>query len=201
MPAAPVSAGQAGARSGIMTVVFAPLAAAMHTRNTGLAFAAIATVLASPAPAAEAVLRPWPAGQATPPLKLAGLDGEAWDLASLRGKVVVVNFWASWCGPCVQELPVLGALAQDPALAGKVAVVGVNYKESLDAIRDFTGSHPIPYPVLRDRSGEMFKLWTRGVMPTTILVDRQGRARWRSVGEIGPGDTRLKRSIEALLAE
>jgi thiol-disulfide isomerase/thioredoxin len=185
-----------------MTVVFASPTAGMHTRNTGLVSAAIAIVLASPpAPAAEAVLRPWPAKQATPALKLVGLDGQAWDVASLRGKVVVVNFWASWCGPCVQELPVLGALAQDPGLAGKVAVVGVNYKESLDAIRDFTAGHPVPYPVLRDRSGEMFKLWTQGVMPTTILVDRQGRARWRSVGEIGAGDTRLKRSIEALLAE
>jgi hypothetical protein len=54
---------------------------------------------------------------------------------------------------------------------------------------------------LRDRSGDMFKAWTAGVMPTTILVDRQGRARWRSAGEIGAGDTRLKGAIDALLAE
>jgi thiol-disulfide isomerase/thioredoxin len=151
--------------------------------------------------ASDALLRPWPAKQATPPLKLAGLDGQAWDLSSLRGKVVVVNFWASWCGPCVAELPVLGALAQDPALRDKVVVVGVNYKEPLDAIHAFTAARPIPYPVVRDRSGEMFKAWTQGVMPTTILVDRQGRARWRSVGEIGAGDQRLRRSIEAMLAE
>jgi thiol-disulfide isomerase/thioredoxin len=150
--------------------------------------------------ASDAVLRPWPARQATPPLKLAGLDGQAWDLSSLRGKVVVVNFWASWCGPCVAELPVLGALAQDPALRDKVVVVGVNYKESLDAIRAFTAGRPVPFPVLRDRSGDMFKAWTQGVMPTTILVDRQGRARWRSVGEIGAGDERLRRSIEGMLA-
>ena len=54
---------------------------------------------------------------------------------------------------------------------------------------------------LRDRSGDMFKRWTAGVMPTTILVDRQGRARWRSAGEIGAADTALQRGIDALVAE
>jgi cytochrome c biogenesis protein CcmG/thiol:disulfide interchange protein DsbE len=149
--------------------------------------------------APDAVLKPWPAKQATPALRLESQDGKDWNLAQLRGKVVVVNFWASWCGPCVEELPVLNALArQDPA---KVAVVGVNYKEPLDSIARFSAEHPFAYPVLRDRSGEMFKLWTAGVMPTTILVDRQGRARWRSAGEIGAADTRLKAAIDALLAE
>ena len=165
--------------------------------------AACAAGLAGPAAAAAdlanaAVLKPWPARQKTPALRLSSLDGKDWDLAQLRGKVVVVNFWASWCGPCVDELPVLNQLAgRDPA---RVAVVGANYKEPLDTIERFAGAHPFAYPVLRDRSGEMFKAWTFGVMPTTILVDRQGRARWRSVGEIGAGDTRLKAAIDGLLA-
>lgn len=152
------------------------------------------------APAAgDAVLKPWPAKQATPPLRLTALDGKEWNLAQLRGKVVVVNFWASWCGPCVDELPVLNLLSQqDP---DKVAVVGVNYKEPLDTIERFSIAHPFAYPVLRDRTGDMFKQWTAGVMPTTILVDRQGRARWRSVGEIPAGDARLKAAIAALAAE
>jgi thiol-disulfide isomerase/thioredoxin len=155
--------------------------------------------LAGAASAAEAVLKPWPAKQATPPLRLSGLDGQTWDLVQLRGKVVVVNFWASWCGPCVDELPVLNALARQDT--GKVAVVGVNYKEPLDSIERFSKEHPFAYPVLRDRTGDMFKQWTAGVMPTTILVDRQGRARWRSVGEVKAGDTRLKAAIDALVAE
>ena len=177
----------------------------MQTRMSSQQAAALMAIALAAVPAAgraaDVVLRPWPATQPTPALKLAGLDGQPWDLAQLRGKVVVVNFWASWCGPCVAELPVLGALAGRPAWRGKVAVVGVNYKESLDTIKDFTGARSIPYPILRDRSGDMFKAWTAGVMPTTILVDRQGRARWRSVGEIGAADTGLQRSIEALLAE
>ncbi|WP_211172388.1 TlpA family protein disulfide reductase [Massilia forsythiae] len=166
-----------------------------------LAGATLPVLAPSAAAAPVASLQAWPAKQPTPPLKLAGLDGGDWDLARLRGKVVVVNFWASWCGPCVAELPLLGALAGREAWRDRVAVVGVNYKESLDAIQAFGAAHPIPYAQARDRSGEAFKVWTLGVMPTTILVDRQGRARWRSTGELTAGDERLQRAIEALLAE
>jgi len=172
-------------------------------RPSVLAAALLATALlaagAGPANAADAVLRPWPATRPTPALRLQDLDGKEWNLQQLRGQVVVVSFWASWCGPCVDELPVLNALARQQS--GRVAVVGVNYKEPLDSIERFAGAHPFAYPVLRDRSGEMFKQWTAGVMPTTILVDRQGRARWRSAGEIGAGDARLKTAIDTLLAE
>jgi thiol-disulfide isomerase/thioredoxin len=165
-----------------------PLAAALF--GAGLAYAGAAS-------ARDAQLRPWPAATPTPQLELEGLDGQAWQLAGLRGKVVVVNFWAGWCEPCVAELPVLAGVAQR---AG-VAVVGVNYKESRDAIDRFTAGHPIPYPILRDRTGAAFKAWSPGVMPATIVVDRQGRARWRTVGEIPPDDTRLRAAIDALLAE
>lgn len=191
-------------RSGIMQVfmVSTPTRSEMHLsspsqRLAALLAAGLCAAASVPAAASDAVLHPWPAGQATPALALADLDGGAWQLDSLRGKVVVVNFWAGWCAPCVAELPVLADLARRVG----VAVVGVNYKEGLPAIRTFTAGHPIPYPVVRDRDGAAFKLWSPGVMPTTILVDRQGRARWRTVGEIPPGDTRLAQAIETLLAE
>jgi cytochrome c biogenesis protein CcmG/thiol:disulfide interchange protein DsbE len=168
----------------------------MHTRkSTGLLFAALLS--AGAAGAKDATLRPWPAGQATPALRVTSQDGQPWDLAGLRGTVVVVNFWASWCGPCVDELPVLKGLASHQG----VAVVGVNYKEPLDTIERFTKDHPLGYPVLRDRTGDAFRRWTPGVMPTTILVDRSGRARWRTVGEIPPDDTKLRAAIDALLTE
>lgn len=168
------------------------------TMPTRLAATLLAGVLsAGGAAAKDATLRPWPASQPTPALRVTSLDGQAWDAASLRGKVVVVNFWASWCGPCVDELPVLGRLAGRDG----VAVVGVNYKEPLDTIERFTSAHPLPYPVLRDRTGDAFKAWTPGVMPTTVVLDRTGRARWRTVGEIPPDDTRLRAAIDALLAE
>jgi thiol-disulfide isomerase/thioredoxin len=151
--------------------------------------------------AANAVLHPWPARQPAPALRLADLSGKTWDLRQLRGKVVVVNFWASWCGPCVEELPVLAGLARGRGQRTGITVLGVNYMEPRTAIDAFTKDHPLPYPVLRDRDGAAFKQWTAGVMPTTIVVDRRGRARWRSVGAIDPDDTRLQRAIDALLAE
>jgi thiol-disulfide isomerase/thioredoxin len=166
-----------------------------------IAASLLAAGMAAPAAGApvDAILKPWPAATPTPALRLNDLQGKEWQLDQLRGKVVVVNFWATWCGPCVDELPVLNALArQDPA---RVAVVGVNYKEALASIEQFSAAHPFAYPLLRDRSGDMFRQWTAGVMPTTIVVDRQGRARWRSAGEIRAGDTRLKAAIDALLAE
>ncbi len=168
----------------------------MHMRMSPRAAALLAGALLSAGAAAkDALLRPWPAGQPTPALRLTTLDGRPWDVAGLRGKVVVVNFWATWCGPCVEELPVLGALAGRDG----VAVVGVNYKEPLDSIERFTAAHPLAYPVLRDRTGDAFKRWSPGVMPATIVIDRTGRARWRTVGEIPPDDTRLRGAIDALL--
>lgn len=163
--------------------------------------AALSACLALGPAAAASTLQPWPAGQATPALAVVDLAGKDWNLASLRGKVVVLNFWASWCEPCVKELPALSALPQRPAWDGQVVVVGVNYKESLDAIRAFTADHPIPYTVLRDRSGDMFKRWGTRVFPLTVVLDREGRARWRLVGELGPYDMDMRRSIDALVAE
>jgi thiol-disulfide isomerase/thioredoxin len=150
--------------------------------------------------AKEQPLRPWP-GKTTPALRLAGTDGKQWDLASLRGKVVVLNFWASWCGPCVEELPVFNDLAAAETMQGKLVVVGVNYKESADAIARFTQEHAFGYPVLRDKTGEAFKQWTSGVMPTTILIGKDGRARWRLVGELDPASPALREAIGKMLQQ
>lgn len=93
----------------------------------------------------------------------------------------------------------LGALAQRGG--DKLVLLGVNYMEPRTSIDGFTQTHPLPYPVLRDRDGAAFKAWTAGVMPTTVVIDRQGRARWRSVGAIDAKHTGLQRAIDALLAE
>lgn len=130
-----------------------------------------------------------------------GARGKELDLGAVRGKVVVLNFWASWCGPCIEELPVLNQLAKDQSLRDKLVVVGVNYKESAGAIERFTQEHSFAYPVVRDRTGDAFKQWTSGVMPTTILIDKNGRARWRLVGEIDPGSPALRQAIEKMIQQ
>jgi thiol-disulfide isomerase/thioredoxin len=153
---------------------------------------------ASPA-ATPAMLRPWPVRQAAPALAAADTTGKQWSLPALRGKVVVLNFWASWCSPCVEELPVLNRLAEERA--GQVVVLGVNYKEASWTVDSFSSEHPIHYPLLLDRSGEMFRNWTNGVMPTTVLIGRDGKPRWRLMGPLAPGDRAFGQALAALLAE
>lgn len=154
-----------------------------------------------PASAGDASLRQWPAGTPAPALKLNDLDGKPWDIRELRGKVVVLNFWASWCPPCVDELPFLNALAGNDAAKENLVVLGINFKGSAPAIQRFLNEHSFRYPILVDKTGEHFKRWTTGVMPTTILIDRNGRPRWRIVGELNPADVGFRQALEKMLQE
>jgi cytochrome c biogenesis protein CcmG, thiol:disulfide interchange protein DsbE len=157
------------------------------------AFAADASAAAE-----SALLRPWL--EAAPPFPaLPDLGGKQWDLAALRGKVVVLNFWASWCGPCVDELPIFNELADEGG--GKLVVLGVNFKEPSWTVERFAREHQLRYPVLLDKSGEHFKRWTSGVMPTTVLIGRDGKPRWRAIGAISPADPRFRAELDKLLAQ
>ncbi len=110
-----------------------------------------------------------------PQRALALLDGSGRrSLADYRGKVVVLNYWASWCGPCAEEAPVLVGFQR--AYAGRgVVVLGVVYDDSVAAARAFERRHGIDYPSLRDTDTRLFDdLHNRGV-PETFVIDRQGR--------------------------
>jgi thiol-disulfide isomerase/thioredoxin len=127
-------------------------------------------------------LRPWPAGKAAPALALPDLDGKVWRLAALQRRVVLLNFWATWCEPCRAELPSLRAL-QDRHAADGLLVLTVNYQESAATVRRFLASAPSPLPVLLDADGQAAKAWTPRVFPTTVAIDRSGRPRHVVVGE------------------
>jgi thiol-disulfide isomerase/thioredoxin len=149
--------------------------------------------------ATPSTLRPWPTRQATPVLAGTDTAGKQWSLAALRGKVVVLNFWASWCSPCVEEVPMLNRLAEERA--GQVVILGVNYKEASWTVDSFKNEHPIRYPVLLDKSGNLFRDWTNGVMPTTVLIGRDGKPRWRLMGPLAQGDQAFGQALATLLAE
>lgn len=144
-------------------------------------------------------VRPWPAAKQVPALALSDLDGKAWSLAALKGRPVLLNFWASWCEPCRAEMPSLELLQTRHEKSGLV-ILSVNYQEPLPKIRRFLETLPFSLPILLDREGEAAAAWTTRVFPSTVLIDRAGTPRGTVIGEIDwMGDT-ARALLEPLLA-
>jgi thiol-disulfide isomerase/thioredoxin len=142
----------------------------------------LALVLACACSFADAQqLRPW-SGGATPPLALQDLEGRPHALEDYRGKVVLINFWATWCEPCRAEMPSINKLRA--ALAGQpFAVLAVNLAESEPRIRRFMEQVPLGFPVLLDRDSAAAKAWRARVLPASFLVGPDGRVRYAVIGE------------------
>jgi thiol-disulfide isomerase/thioredoxin len=142
-------------------------------------------------------LKPWSGGM-TPSLSLKDTAGKLHDLAAYRGKVVLVNFWATWCEPCREEMPSMQALRQ--RLAGRpFEVLAVNLMESEEKIAAFRQSELIDLPVLMDRDGAASKLWKVRVLPISYLIDRQGAIRYQLIGEADWTAAKTIAIIERLL--
>ncbi|WP_018879700.1 MULTISPECIES: TlpA disulfide reductase family protein [unclassified Thioalkalivibrio] len=116
-----------------------------------------------------------------PPLTLEDLDGHAHDLRDYRGRVVVVNFWATWCPPCRDELPSLQRLWEGLGPDGLV-VLGVNVGEDADRIFFFTADYPVDFPLLLDRAASAIDTWPVRGIPTTFVIDPEGRIAYRAIG-------------------
>jgi thiol-disulfide isomerase/thioredoxin len=124
----------------------------------------------------------WPANVATPKIEAIDLQGKAWTTAELSGKVVVLNFWATWCAPCKDELPTLQSL-HDISDAQTV-VLTINVREPAARAARYMQSTGMTFPVISDAKGELAKRWGVTVYPTTILIAPNGQARWRVVGDV-----------------
>lgn len=118
-----------------------------------------------------------------PALRLRDLDGKLHELAKLRGKVVLVNFWATWCPPCRREMPSMERLSK--ALAKEPFVVlAVDVGESIDTIEAFTSQLDVgpSFPILLDADSRAMSAWKVGGLPTTFLVDKKGRLVASAIG-------------------
>ena len=124
----------------------------------------------------------WPNNVATPKIEAIDLQGKAWTSAELTGKVVVLNFWATWCAPCKDELPTLQTL-HDISDAHTV-VLTINVREPAARAARYMQSTGMTFPVISDAKGELAKRWGVTVYPTTILIAPNGQARWRVMGDV-----------------
>lgn len=143
-------------------------------------------------------LQPYDGHPSAPTLALAGIDGRTYDLARYRGRVVLVNFWASWCPPCVREMPSMQRLEEK--LRGKpFAILAVNTAESPEDVRTFLTRHRIDLPVMIDADGSIIKRWKVFVFPTSFVIDAEGRIRLGVYGEVAWDASTVVEKIKALI--
>jgi cytochrome c biogenesis protein CcmG/thiol:disulfide interchange protein DsbE len=147
-------------------------------------------------PAASTAVQTYPPGRAAPALRLRTLDGGRVDLAALRGRPVVVNFWATWCEPCVREFPLLARAAAGHR-AARLAVVGVLYQDQPDAARAFVRQHGGTWPVGEDADGRTAAAWGVVGLPHTFFVRPDGTLASHQLGELTPA--KLDRQLTGIL--
>jgi peroxiredoxin len=146
---------------------------------------------------APAELKLWTGGP-PPPLALKDLDGRQHRLADYRGKVVLINFWATWCGPCRAEMPSIQELKGK--LAGRPFVVlAVNLDEPESRIRKFLTQMKLDFPILLDPDRNVAKGWNARILPATFIVGPDGRVRYSLVGEMDWANEHIVARISELL--
>ena len=154
---------------------------------------------ASPAAAKFTALAPMPA----PAIELKDTSGKLHRLSDYRGKVVVVNFWATWCEPCRAEMPSLQRLKerfeQDKRRPASLVVLAVNYNENAASINKFLQAVRIEYPVLIDSFGEASHVWKPGVLPASFMIGRDGRLYYRVIGELDWSGAEAVSVVERML--
>ena len=142
------------------------------------------------------------AGSPAPDFRSRDLTGQAVALADYRGTVVLLNVWATWCDPCMRELPELARLHEQLGARG-FTVVGLNadVRSKQGAVRNTVDRYELPFPIWLDPEGKAQVAFKLNGYPTSVLVDRAGTIRWRREGEILRNDPELIQRLETLLAE
>ena len=142
-------------------------------------------------------LEPYRGLAQTPALSLEDLGHKTHTLQNYRGQVVLVNFWASWCGPCVMEMPSLQRLQE--AMAGKpFTLLAVNEEESSGTVWKFAAKVQIHFPLLLDRDGKTAFDWGIDIYPTSFLIDPEGRIRYLAYGPRDWDDPEIIKTIEGM---
>ena len=137
-------------------------------------------------------------GQRAPEFSLPSLKGSTVTLSSLKGKVVLIDFWAQWCEPCKKELPQLDRLAKEYAAKG-VVIVAVNIDKQRENAERMVKQLGVSLPVLLDPAGSVAGSYDLPKMPTSFVVDKKGIVRFVNEGYDGPKDVdRFKQELDEL---
>ena len=139
-------------------------------------------------------------GQAAPEFALPDMSGQPVSLQDYAGEVVLINFWASWCGPCREEMPLLDQLSERYGPMG-FTMLGVNVEEDSSLADRFLTGTPVSFPILYDRENAVSELYDVIAMPTTVLVDRQGNIRFVHHGYEAGNENEYQDQIRTLIRE
>jgi thiol-disulfide isomerase/thioredoxin len=137
-----------------------------------------------------------------PGFDLLNLDGQQISLSSMKGKVVIVNFWATWCPPCRREFSSMERLGK--IMSGRpLEILPINVGETVEVIEGFTATLDSPplFQMLLDREGDAMAMWPVRGLPTTFIVDKRGRIAYRAVGGREFDNPQIVNRIERLLRE
>jgi len=139
-------------------------------------------------------------GETPPPIDLPDQRGRKVDLKALRGNVVLVDFWASWCGPCRQEMPVLESLHEKYADQGLV-IVGVNIDHNPKKMNKFLRGVPVSFRIVHDPKITIAQRYEPSTMPSSYLIGRAGKLRYVHEGFRKKDAEEIEKRVKALLAE
>jgi thiol-disulfide isomerase/thioredoxin len=156
---------------------------------------------AKPARPAEAAQPRTEVGDMMPAYSATYVDGKPFDLGADKGSVVFLNVWATWCAPCRAEIPELQALNERYGKSG-FKLIGVSVDEGEPSVvKQFATEQKVAYSLAHDPEGRIATIVQTTVLPTSLLIDRQGRIVWRQVGAITQNDAKLNAAIAKALAQ
>lgn len=167
----------------------------------GLLCLASLTVQAADPPLQFTLTPVWPRLSAAE-LELPNLEGQSAALSGLKGKVVIVNFWATWCPPCRREFASMERLRTIMA-DRPLEILAVNEGEGVDVIEQFIATLDTPpsFPILLDSNGDAMGLWPVRGLPTTFVIDKKGQMAYRAIGGREFDHAQMLHKIEGLLRE
>jgi cytochrome c biogenesis protein CcmG, thiol:disulfide interchange protein DsbE len=138
-------------------------------------------------------------GAMMPAYTAASLDGTTFDVTTERGNVMLINLWATWCGPCRFEIPELQKL-HDANASRRFKVIGVSVDEGeRKVVQEFVDEQKMTYPVVLDPAGKLAVLFDTSILPTSVIVDRTGKVVWKHLGIVRSTDAEMLKALETAL--